>query len=243
MATYNGEKYIEQQLDSILNQLSDNDEVIISDDSSVDNTVKIIKQFGDKRIKLFENNKSRSPVYNFENALRNVTGDIIFLSDQDDIWVKNKVHKMTMLLDKYNVVVSDCVIVNENNEIIHDSFFKLRNSRAGLLKNIYKNSYLGCCMAFDSKILKAALPFPNKLHMHDMWIGAVAELFGKTFFCEEKLLKYRRHRSTASRTTEKSSYSLSYKLSYRFILLKSILERALKVYLQKNHKIRNKKCS
>ncbi|HED37857.1 MAG TPA: glycosyltransferase family 2 protein [Ignavibacteria bacterium] len=228
MATYNGEKYIAQQLDSILNQLSGNDEVIISDDSSVDNTVKIIKQFGDKRVKLFENNKFRSPVYNFENALINATGDFIFLSDQDDIWVKNKVHKMTMLLDRYNVVVSDCVIVNENNEIIHDSFFKLRNSKAGLLKNIYKNSYLGCCMAFDRKILKDALPFPNKLHMHDMWIGAVAELFGKTFFCEEKLLKYRRHRSTVSRTTEKSSYSLRYKISYRLVLLKSILERALK---------------
>ena len=85
MATYNGEKYIEEQLKSILSQLGENDEVIVSDDSSTDNTLAIVESFNDVRIKIFPNNKFHSPIFNFENALKQATGDYIFLSDQDDV--------------------------------------------------------------------------------------------------------------------------------------------------------------
>ena len=94
IASYNGEKYIKEQLNSILCQLEERDEVIISDDSSTDNTVQIIESFKDKRIKIFREQKFKSPIYNFENAISKATGDIIFLSDQDDIWHKAKVHKI-----------------------------------------------------------------------------------------------------------------------------------------------------
>ena len=94
MATHNGGKYIKEQIDSILVQISNEDELIISDDSSTDDTVEIIKKIKDKRIKLFENNKFFSPNLNFENALLHSKGDIIFLSDQDDIWKKDKVKIM-----------------------------------------------------------------------------------------------------------------------------------------------------
>lgn len=103
MTTYNGEKYISVQLDSILKQLSENDEVIISDDSSTDRTVDVIKNFKDKRIKLYEDNHFHSPIFNFENALEKASGDIIFLSDQDDVWLDNKVKIMTGL-DRKSVV-------------------------------------------------------------------------------------------------------------------------------------------
>jgi glycosyltransferase involved in cell wall biosynthesis len=118
MATRNGEKYIKQQLSSILKQLSKNDEVIISDDSSTDNTIDIIKSFEDKRIKIYANNKFYSPVYNFENALLRSTGDIIFLSDQDDIWEDKKIRVMYELLKRYDLVVSDCTIIDRKGKVL-----------------------------------------------------------------------------------------------------------------------------
>jgi glycosyltransferase involved in cell wall biosynthesis len=122
IATYNGEKYIRQQLGSILCQIGESDEIIISDDSSSDRTVEIIKTFDDKRIRLLENNRFHSPAYNFENALEKATGDIIFLSDQADIWLE----VMVGLLQQYDLVVSDCIIINENEDILQESFFKIR---------------------------------------------------------------------------------------------------------------------
>ena len=99
IATYNGEKYIREQLDSILPQLGLDDEVIISDDSSTDNTLKIIEEYNDCRIKIFSNNKFYSPILNFENALKKAQGDFIFLSDQDDIWKSNKVEVVMKYLN------------------------------------------------------------------------------------------------------------------------------------------------
>lgn len=227
MATRNGEKYIHQQLGSILSQIGETDEVIISDDSSSDKTVEIIKTFDDKRIWLFENNLFHSPVYNFENALKKATGDMIFLSDQDDIWMENKVKIMMGLLQQYDLVVSDCIIINEKEDIIHESFFKTRGSKKGFMNNLVKNSYMGCCMAFDRRMLDIALPFPGNLPMHDMWIGMIGELYGSTYFCDEKLVKYRRHENSTSSTSSPSPYTVKDKISFRVNLLLKIIARFL----------------
>jgi len=227
MATYNGEKYIRQQLGSILGQIGESDEIIISDDSSSDRTVEIIKTFDDKRIRLLENNRFHSPAYNFENALEKATGDIIFLSDQDDIWLENKVKIMCGLLQQYELVVSDCIIINENEDILQESFFKIRGSKKGLVNNLVKNSYVGCCMAFNRRILDIALPFPDNLPMHDMWIGLIGELYGNTYFCDQKLVKYRRHEHSASPTFGPSPYTIKDKISFRLNILSGIIARIL----------------
>ncbi len=227
MATCNGEKYIHQQLGSILSQIGETDEVIISDDSSSDKTVEIIKTFDDKRIRLFENNRFHSPIYNFENALKKAACDMIFLSDQDDIWMENKVETMMGLLEHHDMVVSDCFIINERDEIINGSFFKTRGSKKGILNNLIKNSYMGCCMAFNRKILDIALPFPDNLPMHDMWIGMIGELYGRTYFCDQKLVKYRRHENSASPTSGPSPYTIIDKISFRLNLLLRITARLL----------------
>ena len=91
MATHNGERYLHEQLASILSQLGEGDEVIISDDSSADGTVDIIRGFGDQRIHLLTGNTFFNPMHNLENALKHASGDIIALSDQDDVWLGNKV--------------------------------------------------------------------------------------------------------------------------------------------------------
>jgi len=125
IATYNGEKYIKEQLTSILIQLEDTDEIIISDDSSTDQTVEIIKSLDDKRISIFEHQIFKSHVYNFENALKHAKGDYIFLADQDDIWLPGKINKTLSLLQNNDLVLSDAIVVDENENILFESFFVL----------------------------------------------------------------------------------------------------------------------
>lgn len=228
MATYNGAKYIRKQIESILIQLDENDEIIISDDSSSDGTLDIIESFKDNRIKLLKNQKFKSPIYNFENAMKYPKGDIIILSDQDDIWEDGKVASIKKYIKTYDLVVSDATIIDSEEKILEPSFYKKNNSKKGFLKNLIHNSYLGCTMAFNRKILEKSLPFPPNIPMHDWWIGMIAEIYGTTFFINEKLIKYRRHGQNASFTGEKSSFSFATKIKFRIILLKALLNRLLK---------------
>lgn len=220
IATYNGEKYILEQLNSILIQLGVEDEVIISDDSSTDRTLDIIKSLKDHRIKLFANNHYRNPVYNFQHALRQASGDIIFLSDQDDVWLEGKVKAVMTALDSADVVVTDCKIVDDNLNVLTESYFKFRNSGKGLLKNLYSNKYLGCCMAFKRKVLEKALPFPPKLPMHDIWLGFISELFYKSVFIPIPYILHRRHLTNSSSVFEKSEASFVQKISFRWNTIK-----------------------
>lgn len=227
IATYNGEKYIAKQLHSILSQIKPDDEIIISDDSSSDRTMEIVANIKDPRIIVLKNNTFFTPVFNFENALNHASGDFIFLADQDDIWMNNKVEIILAYLQNADLVISDCTIVNENETLIYPSFFELTGSKHGFIHNMIKNSYIGCCMAFNRKILLQALPFPSDTPMHDWWIGLISEIYGTTKFCNEKLIAYRRHESNFSLTGEKSPYSLRKKILFRVILLKNLLRRQL----------------
>jgi len=228
--SYNGEKYIMQQLQSILSQLQNNDEIIISDDGSTDNTIELIKSISDHRIKIFENMNFKNPVYNLENALKHAKGDYIFLSDQDDIWVEGKVEIMKKYLSDFDLVISNASIINANGKLITFSYFDWKKSGKGFWKNFYKNTYIGCAMAFNRKILNLALPFPKRIAMHDVWIGLLADANAKVFFLDEKLLLYRRHEtnitySISRNETNLSDNSLWFKLSYRLVLLLNILIR------------------
>ncbi len=223
--TYNGEKYIYDQLISILSQISDCDEIIISDDSSTDNTLSIIRGIDDPRIHIYSDNHFHSPVYNIENAIRHANGEYIFLSDQDDIWIDNKVSIMMSYLKEYDCVVSDAIVVDSNLTTIYPSFFKLRNSGVGILKNIIKNSYVGCCMAFRSSLLTKIIPFPRNIPMHDIWIGLNAEKYGKSIFIDDRLIMYRRHSNNASVTAEKSNNSLFRKMKMRLYIVRALIFR------------------
>ncbi|WP_307291379.1 glycosyltransferase family 2 protein [Pedobacter agri] len=231
IATYNGEKFIAEQIRSILVQLDLNDEIVISDDNSEDNTLSIIKDIGDIRIRLFSNEGKGGPIYNFENALLRATGDYIFLSDQDDIWMPDKVDKMLLELKTgRDLVISDCKIVNENLNVLHDSYFKFNNSASGFLKNIHKNSYMGCCMAFNREVLKVCIPFPEDIPMHDSYIGLMAELKFKIKFLQIPLILHRKHNDNSSDTASgKSKYNFKKKILFRFQLLSAIAQKYLKM--------------
>jgi hypothetical protein len=221
MAAYNGAKYIAEQLRSILTQLGENDEVVISDDGSLDDTLDIIRGFSDDRIKLVANQSSfHGVVPNFNNALMHATGDIIFLSDQDDIWLDGRVSNALEKLKKYDLVVSNCKVIDPFGKITQDSYFLLTKSGPGFCKNLFRSTYLGCGLAFNKKVLKCILPIPCNLAMyHDWWIGFIAEVHFDVYFDERPSFLYRRHDLSTSTTLGKSNKSLAFKMFARLQLL------------------------
>lgn len=230
MATYNGERYIKEQLDSIIKNLKENDEIVISDDESTDNTLNIINTMNDSRIKLL-NGPKNGVIKNFENAVKNCTGKYIFLADQDDVWVNNKVETVLEKFEKEKceaIVHDACVVNGDMTKIIIPSYFKFRKTKEGRVINIIKPSYLGCCMAFSSQMCKYILPFPNSIEMHDRWIGSVCDMYGKVKFIDESLIKYRRHENNVSKMKRNVIVTI---MKNRLILI------ALLNKLRKNKKI------
>ncbi len=202
LAAYNGEAYIEEQLTSILQNLRDGDEVIVSDDGSTDGTQDIVRNLAkeDKRVKLFDG-PCQGLIKNFENALSHCDGDIVFLSDQDDIWHVDKVEAVLACFEETGaaLVIHDAQMTDNERHVLSPSFFAFRGSRAGFFKNLWKNSYIGCCMAFKKDVLTAAMPFDDRIPMHDQWLGLLAEKRHSVVFLQKVLLDYRRHEGTATK--------------------------------------------
>lgn len=174
IATYNGAKYIEAQLTSILNQLGDDDEVIVSDDSSTDNTIEVIRQFNDSRIKIYTGNMFKSPILNFEHAISKATGNFIFLSDQDDEWAPNKIATLLPMLDEKMMVASHFSFIDRHSNPIAS---EMRNQPSkSFIRNFIKPTIPGCCMAFTAELKKKIIPFPMGISMHDWWITLIAGL-------------------------------------------------------------------
>ena len=226
IATYNGEKFIKDQLLSILEQIGPNDEIIISDDLSKDKTIEIIENLKDGRIKIFFN-VEKGYTSNFENALKQASGDFIFMSDQDDFWNPNKVEVCLKELKIYDLVVSDCKLIDGTNEIISDSYFELRNVKKSSWGNLIKFSYLGCCLAFRSEILKKALPFPSNRQFctHDNWLFLVGSFLFKHKVLDDKLIYYRRHDGNVSSGGLISATSGWFKIKYRIYLCFFLIKR------------------
>ena len=227
MISYQGEKYIEEQLDSILNVLGAEDEVIISDDGSTDGTREILGHYEkmDARVRMIDGPKVGVKA-NVENALRACKGEYIFLADQDDIWMPEKVDRVleTFERDGVGLVVHDAIVTDGNcQEVILDSFYSLKGSGAGVLKNIWRNTYIGCCMAFKRELLEEVLPIPNYIEMHDQWIGVINDQLKRgTAFIPDKLIKYRRHGNNASGM---SHYSFPRMLKNRICFVWALLTR------------------
>lgn len=225
MATYNGERFLREQIDSILMQLSKDDELIISDDRSTDSTRSIVESYSDKRI-IFLENPGKGINSNFENALRHASGDVVFLSDQDDVWMPGKVDECLKALQQADCVVHDSFITDVNLDIIEESFFSLRKCRSGVFHNWMRNGYLGCAMAFRREILSLALPIPPGLMVwHDIWIGLLSDLRFKLVFIPFKGIKFRRHSETSS-VTAKSRFSIAKMVEYRINVAYHIIKRA-----------------
>lgn len=223
IATYNGEKYIKEQLESIMPQLSPQDEVIVSDDGSTDNTVNIIQGLADKRIRIIAGPKLHSPTFNFENAIKEAKGDYLLLADQDDVWRKDKISTCLKWLQSYDCVISDAEVTTEDLHVIAPSLYQLLGIKKGRIYNaLCKNGYTGCCMAFNRKVKEAALPFPKDIAMHDIWVGNVAAFIYKVKFIDDKLIYFRRHDSANSCNGKGSRYSLAKRIAFRWSTFKNL---------------------
>lgn len=235
MATYNGEKFIKEQIDSILCQLSENDELIISDDYSTDKTVDIIKSYVDPRIKLYYNGGIKGCTHNFENALKKASGDFIFLSDQDDIWLPGKISKMILFLQKneYDLVMCNYILVNEKLEIMKSPFYDENYPmKRSVISNLYKCVGCGCCLTFTKRALGFFLPFPTKVVLHDLWIFLFAITNLKCGYCYDPLLLSRRHQGTVTFVGKKNTHSFFFKVKYRLYVMLHLIYRSFKYYVE-----------
>ena len=213
-----------------MGQLSSNDELIISDDHSTDNTCAIIKQYNDSRIKLVLNKLAKGVTHNFENALLHSKGDIIFLADQDDVWLPSKIRELSQFLlqGNYDVVTGNCALTDSKLNVIQERYYVDRSPLdKSVWGNFVKDLWLGSCMAFKREVLLATLPFPKKVAAHDLWIALYSQMHFKCGYYPKVLQLYRRHDNTVSFAGTKSTNKLSYKISYRLYLAYWLLVRSL----------------
>jgi glycosyltransferase involved in cell wall biosynthesis len=226
VASYQGERYISLQLRSILGQLSADDEVILVDDGSEDGTCDKVFALRDHRVRVIRNPKNQGVLRSFETALSCSSGEIVFLSDQDDLWLPNKVETVLEIFlhdPDLVLVASDAILIDENGTKIGDSFYAQRGRfRPGLWSNLLVGKFHGCTMAFRSTLLRSALPFPaaKEVH-HDTWIGCVNALIGgKTKYISEPLVAYRRHSTNVTGRIRLSTYE---RLKVRSLLVMGLL--------------------
>jgi glycosyltransferase involved in cell wall biosynthesis len=228
MAAYNGGPFVKAQMQSILTQLGPNDELVVVDDCSKDDTVERIEQVGDARVKLLRHERNAGVVATFEDALRCATGEVLFLCDDDDLWAPTKVQRfMEVFASRPDVeIVSSRVrIIDENDRPLpHSRINRQGRFLPGFWRNLIVNHYQGSAMAIRASLLGRVLPLPARgSFLHDVWIGTRSELLGgKTYFIDEDLLYYRRHSSNASRTK-----SLPAQIQTRMDLLLAHLRHAL----------------
>lgn len=223
LAAYKGEKYIVEQVKSILLQLGKEDELIISDDYPQGETYSALYEIirSDSRVKYIRG-EGRGLIKNFENAVTHSCGDYIFLSDQDDVWLEGKVQAVMLEFEKgADVVMHDAIITDANLNPTGERAFVLNSAQTGILRNVIKNSYQGCCMAFRKEMKEYILPFPEKIPMHDQWIGLMGEKYGKVHLVNHPYILYRRH----SENVSGNSSSLMQKIRWRAGIIGCLLRK------------------
>lgn len=235
LATYNGEKYVKEQIESILSQTYKNIRLIISDDCSKDSTCEILKEYEkkDNRIKLCMQQKNLGVVKNIEFLLKQVENKYYMLSDQDDVWLPKKVEKSLEKLKQKNadLVFGDLEIVDENLKTIHPSFgdFMLLNEKINKYIDSYKLNYLyncvtGCTILAKKETIEKIVPLPqnSKYLIHDHWISIMCSVYGKVAYIPEKYIKYRQHENNQVGTN---------KISHGFKKLEQVRELFINVKL------------
>lgn len=200
MATYNGAKYLQEQLDSFAAQTRLPDELIICDDVSRDDTTEILSRFSQTApfvVRVFRNEINLGYIKNFEQALTRCTGDIIFLSDQDDVWFKNKIEEMSNIFSQDKsifVLLADMVLTDQ--DLTPTKYTQLGNIRS--MGQSADTFLTGCGTAIRRSWLDLALPIPSDVTAHDNWIHRLALVLGVRALHEKPLQYYRRHTDNAS---------------------------------------------
>lgn len=229
MATYNGEKFLEKQINSILPQLSVNDELLILDDCSVDGTWDIICSYNDPRVKPCRNKSNIGVNKSFEKLINYAQGEFIFLSDQDDVWVQNRVQLMIDELKFAELVSSSFYFIDSCGVKFHDADFSClkKNDSKRLFVNLWgvilgSANYYGCAMAFRKSLKRVILPLPACVESHDLWIAMAANIRRSVIHMEDVTLLRRIHGgnvSVVNRPIFKKIYSRILYLMCIFVLI------------------------
>lgn len=205
MATYNGEKYIKEQINSIINQTYKNWKLLIRDDGSKDKTIKIVKEYQkkDDRIKLLEDNKGNLGfVKNFEELIKNSKENYIMFSDQDDYWLENKIEKYVEVIENLDkkesqnplLIHSNSYVCDEKLNVLKEKFVdsRIANESEG---NNYFFSYIvqGATALVNKKMIEISLPFSKNIKLHDRYFHLLSEFLGRRVFIDENFMKYRQH--------------------------------------------------
>jgi len=206
LSTYNGEKYLTEQLSSILYQSYSDFILYIVDDGSIDNTVKVIDEFCSKDeriIKLTKESKHDGAAKSFIWLLEQITADFYFFCDQDDVWFKDKIDKSLALAkqcvqDKPILIHSDLQIVDDTMQVLHNSFWDFNGSKPSEFSSFKfhcaYNNIPGCTMLINKTTRDLTLPMPKTAKMHDAWIALVVSFNkGLILSINEPLIYYRQH--------------------------------------------------
>jgi glycosyltransferase involved in cell wall biosynthesis len=223
MATYNGARYVGRQIASILPQLAAADELIVCDDGSADETVEIVRGFGDPRIRLEVNPRRLGHVANFARCLALSRNEYVFLSDQDDVWLPHKVERLVQIFEadpSVTLVISAAQLIDEAGAVLDPHWHGLGAERKGRLAALYRlvarGWFYGCACAFRRETLGYVLPFPPDTFAHDIYIGLAHALRGNIYWLDEPLIQYRWH---AHNLTPRGKTSFAQKLKRRRVLL------------------------
>lgn len=235
LAMFNGSRYIVEQVESILCELSEDDELIIYDDCSTDDSCIKVESVMDSRIKLYRNTQNVGVNNAFQNAINLCNGEYIFLVDQDDIWIKGRVKIMIEALNISNalLLVSNYSSLKGNTISSH----KMAFSTQGVIKNICMvmtergGSLLGCTMLIRRELIKHVTPFPQYLESHDIWIALTAIIQNRIYYLDEITLLRRVHANNASLKNR----SIIKKIVSRLIFMVSIMDILLRYYKKRNN--------
>lgn len=230
MAVYNGTQYLRGQIDSILSQLRAADELIAVDDCSQDRSVELLREIADPRLLVHRNPANVGVMKTFEKALRLASGDIIFLSDQDDVWLPGKVSAALAVYASrpdVTMVATDATVIDGKGKLQEASFFAQHGRFvSGPLRNFLRNKHLGCTLSFRREMLEVFLPIPPDVPMHDIWFGILNGIYGRTYFVDKSLVAYRHHERNLSPRVPFSA-GLTKVVLWRYRLAKNIACRMM----------------
>jgi glycosyltransferase involved in cell wall biosynthesis len=216
LCSYNGERFIKEQIDSILSQTYSNIEIIISDDASTDATPQILQEYKThQKIKLFFQSQNLGSPKNFEFTLKQTIGEFIAYSDQDDIWLPQKIEKLYKGIEDKSLIYSDSELVDESGNKLNKKISDLRDMYSGHQTKgfIFSNAVWGHALMINSKILPAVLPTPEGIP-HDIWTAFIATTITGIKYLDQPLTLYRQHASTATKTIAEKAKKR--KMSKRF---------------------------
>jgi glycosyltransferase involved in cell wall biosynthesis len=248
LATYNGAKYLEEQLHSFLQQTRLPDELVVTDDNSTDETVNVIKNFAKLapfKVSWHINGERLGYSANFNKALALVSGSIVFLSDQDDVWKKNKIEQVLKAFDRdlnAQLLVHDLAFCNEHLEQVGQT----KVERIKYFSDPYKRYITGMATAVRKDFLNILLPIPQCIGItHDLWLHECARLLNVKRLVPDVLALYRRHGGSV---TSEDGINVSYKVGYKHFLQQqaktntqeSLIKRIVKLGLLKDWLERNR---